>query len=52
MPPYKIQGLNPYLILDGTTTSNGSTLGFAGAGYLTPAQDGFCQVDFLVELGP
>jgi hypothetical protein len=41
-----------YLMLDGTTTTSSSTLGFAGAGYLTPQQDGFCSVDFFVEVGP
>jgi hypothetical protein len=41
-----------YLVLDGSTATMTDALGWSGAGYLTAAQDGFCSVDFLVELGP
>jgi hypothetical protein len=41
-----------YLVLDGTTATATDVFGWAGAGYVNAAQDGFCSVDFLVELGP
>lgn len=41
-----------YLAFDGASATPTAAGGWAGAGYMTPAQDGFCQVDFLVDLGP
>ena len=44
--------MGTYLALDGSTASATQAAGWAGAGYMNAAQDGFCQVDFMVELGP
>lgn len=50
--PAQTSFMGTYLLLDGTAATATSLPGFAGGGYLTAAQDGFCTVDFLVDLAP